>query len=107
MSNSCDPVDHTLPGSSVHGFLQAIILDWIAMLSSRGSYQPRGQTCISEVSCIGRQVLYYLYHLETPIQIINSNYLVLTVQDAVLLSMSYLIYSLHSSIKKTLLLLYR
>ena len=34
----CDPVD--LPGSSVHGILQARILEWIPMPSSRGSSQP-------------------------------------------------------------------
>ena len=33
----CDPVDCNLPGSSVHGILQARILDWVAMPSSRGS----------------------------------------------------------------------
>ena len=33
----CDPVDHSLPGSSVHGILQARTLEWIAMPSSRGS----------------------------------------------------------------------
>ena len=37
MSNSCEPMDCSLPGSSVHGILQARILEWIAMPSSRGS----------------------------------------------------------------------
>ena len=32
------------PGSSVHGILQARMLEWVAMLSSRGSSQPRDQT---------------------------------------------------------------
>ena len=31
------------PGSSVHGILQARILEWVAMPSSRGPFQPRGQ----------------------------------------------------------------
>ena len=35
----CDPVDHSLPGSSVHGTLQARILDWVAMPSSRAASQ--------------------------------------------------------------------
>ena len=30
----CDPVDYILPGSSVHGILQARILEWVAMPSS-------------------------------------------------------------------------
>ena len=34
-------MDHSLPGSSVHGILQARILEWVAMLSSRESSQPR------------------------------------------------------------------
>ena len=47
------------PGSSVHGILQARILEWVAMPSSRGSSQPRDRTSISYVSCIGRWVLYH------------------------------------------------
>ena len=39
-----DPMDCSLPGSSVHGISQARILEWIAMLSFRGSSQPRDQT---------------------------------------------------------------
>ena len=31
----CDPLDHSPPGSSVHGILQARILEWIATSSSR------------------------------------------------------------------------
>ena len=55
----CDPMDYSPPGSSVHGILQARILEWVAMPSSRGSSQLRDQTPISYVSCIGRQVLYH------------------------------------------------
>ena len=40
----CDPMNYSPPGSSVHGILQARILEWVAMLSSRGSSQPRDQT---------------------------------------------------------------
>ena len=43
----CDPTDCSLAGSSVHGILQARILEWVAMPSSRGSSQPRDWTCIS------------------------------------------------------------
>ena len=35
----CDPVDRSPPGSSVHGILQARVLEWVAMPSSRGSFQ--------------------------------------------------------------------
>ena len=53
----CDPLDCNLPDSSVHGILQAWILEWIAMPSSRGSSQPRDRT---QVSCLllSRQVPY-------------------------------------------------
>ena len=37
----CDPMDYSPAGSSVHGILQARILEWVAMPSSRGSFQPR------------------------------------------------------------------
>ena len=40
----CDPMDCRPPGSSVHGILQARVLEWVAMSSSRGSYWPRDQT---------------------------------------------------------------
>ena len=42
----CDSMDCSPPGSSVHGILQARILEWVAMPSSRGSYQPRDQTLV-------------------------------------------------------------
>ena len=37
----CDPVDCSPPDSSVHAVLQARILEWVAILFSRGSSQPR------------------------------------------------------------------
>ena len=52
------------PGSSVHGILQARILEWAAMPCSRLSSQPRDWTCTSYVSYIGRLVLYHQHHLE-------------------------------------------
>ena len=55
----CDPMDCSPPGSSVHGILQARILEWIAMPFSRGSSQPRDENSVSYVSCIGRRVLYH------------------------------------------------
>ena len=45
----CDPMDCD---SSVLGILQARILEWVAMPSSRRSSQPRDRTCISCISCI-------------------------------------------------------
>ena len=38
----CDPMDHGLQDSSVHGIIQARILEWIAMPSSRGYYLTQG-----------------------------------------------------------------
>ena len=43
----CDPMDCSLPGSSVHGIFQARILEWVAISFSRGSSQPRDQTQVS------------------------------------------------------------
>ena len=50
-SQSCSP-----PGSSVHGILQARILEWVAIPFSRGFSWPRDQT---HISCLGRQILYH------------------------------------------------
>ena len=41
MSDSCNPMDRSLPGSSVHGISQASILVWVAISCSRGSSWPR------------------------------------------------------------------
>ena len=41
MSDSCDPVDGSLPGSSVHGIFQPKILELVAISYSRGSSRPR------------------------------------------------------------------
>ena len=46
----CNPMDYSLPGSSVHGILQARILQWVAILFSRGFSQPGPLHC--------RQILY-------------------------------------------------
>ena len=45
----CDPMDCSLPGSSVHGIPQARILEWVVVPFSRESSQPRDHT---QVSCI-------------------------------------------------------
>ena len=48
----CDPMDCSPLGSSVHGIFQAWILAWVAISSSRGSFWPRDQTCISCISTL-------------------------------------------------------
>ena len=48
-STLCDPMDCTLPGSSVHGIFQAIVLEWIAISFSRGSSQTRDWTLVSHI----------------------------------------------------------
>ena len=52
-STLCDPVDCSLPGSSVHGILQARILEWVAISFSRESSRPRDRTRVSHIA--GRQ----------------------------------------------------
>ena len=47
----CNPMDCSPPGSSVHGILQARILEWVAIPLSKGSSQPRDRTQISFSSC--------------------------------------------------------
>ena len=55
----CDPMDCSLPGSSVHRIFQVRIQEWVAISFFRGSSQPRDQTHIPCVSCIGRQIFYH------------------------------------------------
>ena len=46
----CDPMDCSLPGSSIPGILQAGILEWVAIFFSRRSSQPRDQTWVSRIA---------------------------------------------------------
>ena len=51
LSDFGDPRDCSPPGSSVHGFLQARFLEWVATSFSRGPFWPRDWTHISSISC--------------------------------------------------------
>ena len=55
----CNPLDCGPPGSSVHGILQARILEWAAISFSRGSSGPRDRTHVSYVAYIGRRFLHH------------------------------------------------
>ena len=72
--NHGQPRDLMDAGSSVCEILQARILEWTAISSSRGS--PRVQTCISCVLCIGRRILYHQHHLGSPKETIENIYLI-------------------------------
>ena len=45
----CNPVDCSLPGFSVHGILQARVLEWVTISFSRGSSRPRDRTRVSHI----------------------------------------------------------
>ena len=45
----CDPMDWGLPGSSLHGILQARVLEWVVISFSRGSSRPRDRTWVSRI----------------------------------------------------------
>ena len=47
VSDSCDPMDCSPPVSSVHGILQARILEWVAISFSTGSSRPKDWTWVS------------------------------------------------------------
>ena len=50
----CDPMDYSLPGSSVHGISQVRILEWVDMSFSRGPSQPKlGSPALQALSSIG------------------------------------------------------
>ena len=50
VSNSLQPVDYSPQSSSIHGILQARILEWVAISFSRGSSWPRDQTQVSHIA---------------------------------------------------------
>ena len=47
----CDPMDGSLPGSTVHGIFQARILEWAAISFSSRPSQPRDRTRVSCIAC--------------------------------------------------------
>ena len=57
----CDLMNYSPPGASVHGILQARILEWVAISSSRKSSLPRDQ---KHVSCIAGSLLHYRWILD-------------------------------------------
>ena len=59
MADSCDPMDYSLPGSSVHGILQARILEWVTISFFWGSFQELNPSLLH---C--RQILYQLSYQE-------------------------------------------
>ena len=46
----CNSVDCSPPGPSIHGILQARILEWVAISFSRGSSRPRDRTWVSHIA---------------------------------------------------------
>ena len=60
------PMDYSPPGSSVHGISQARILEWVAISSSRGSFQPRDPARVPCISCIRRWFLDHCATWEAP-----------------------------------------
>ena len=69
----CDPMDCSSPGFSFHGILEAIILEWDAMPSSRGSSQRRDWT---HVTCIAGRFFTHLTTWEarfTPLPLVKDN----------------------------------
>ena len=59
----CDPVDYSPPGSSLHGILQAKILQWVAMPSSRAIFPTQGS---KPGLLYSKWILYWLSHQGSP-----------------------------------------
>ena len=70
-STLCNPMDCSPPGSSLHGILQARILEWAAISFSRGSSQPRDQIW---VSCITGRFFTIWATREAQFKVINDNF---------------------------------
>ena len=68
----CDPMDCSLPGSSIRGIFQARILEWIDISFSRGSSWPRDQTQVSHIAgkhftiwaSRGAVIMNWIFHLD-------------------------------------------
>ena len=101
MSNAWDSMDCSPPGSSLHGFLQARILEWVAIPVFRGSSLTRDQT---QVSCIAGRFLMAWATRETHIwNTVQSDLVVMANSKEIALNVSihkvqvhlYLVYYTH------------
>ena len=70
----CHPMDCSPPGSSDHEILQARILEWVVMLSSRGLPDPGIEPKSLNISCIVRWALYYQHHLGCPAALLGTGF---------------------------------
>ena len=66
MSTLCSPMDCSLLGSSVHGFSQAKILEWVVISYSRESFPPRNRTHLCITLGEGNGTPFQYSHLENP-----------------------------------------
>ena len=62
----CNPMECSPPNSPIHGIFQAIILEQVAISSSRGSSPPRDRACVSCIPCTGTWVLHQRTHQGSP-----------------------------------------
>ena len=62
----CNPMGCRPPGPSAHGIFQTRILEWGVISCFRGSFQPKDQSQVFCISCIGQQDLYHQCHLGNP-----------------------------------------
>ena len=78
----CNSMDCSPPGSSVHGILQARILERVAISFSRRPSWPRDRTLVSHVFCIGRWVLYISTTWKAPsyLVLLNGSFLLNTMR---------------------------
>ena len=95
LSDSLQPRNCSPPGSSVHEILQARILAWVAMPSSRGSSWPRDWTWVFCVSCIGRWILYHCATWEGMQNRNDKNTFKLMATDLSFAVYSMLVYKMH------------
>ena len=77
----CDPMDYNLTGSSVHGVLQARILEWVAIFLLQGIFSTQGSNLHTLCLLCCRQILYLLSHQGSPfssVQLLSSGRLFAT-----------------------------
>ena len=80
-STLCEPLDCSLPGSSVHGVLQARILEWVAIFLLQGIFSTQGSNLHTLCLLCCRQILYLLSHQGSPfssVQLLSSGRLFAT-----------------------------
>ena len=69
----CDPMDHSLPGSSAHGIFQASVLEWVAISLTNSHVQKASLLTYTSLNVYTYQHLHHPINCHTAVKALNLN----------------------------------